>query len=174
MARLDDGVLEAMVGHVLYEVDLLYFWTGPGLRTDVRATSQDTRTRVINAIAECALIHLRNVSDFLIGDLPCQYPKDFVAADYFDEPWPGRPGFVLGRSEGEHRKTQRELNRRLAHISTHRLRDFKWEPLITKYAPMAVDGFRAFLADLRLAHPDRAQWFFGRMEPVDESSASPQ
>jgi hypothetical protein len=165
--------LRDMVQHVCYEVGLLHFWTGPGIGIPIGVPNQLTSKRLDNAIVECAGVHLRNVADFLTTSSAKRRKTDLVADDYFDDGWPNRSDFVLGANKDEHQKVKAEIDQRLAHISTHRLTDdFDWRDTRRLYAPLVLQRFTNFRADLRVVHPARAQWFDALLQPPDDEATA--
>jgi hypothetical protein len=95
------------------------------------------------AIAESALLHLRIVSQFLTGKANAKHPDDLFAKDYSPSIAWKQPSMsdLLGA------KGLIELNKRMAHLSIHRLGGYDWFDLLNRI-PEVVDAFYAFLEAL--------------------------
>jgi hypothetical protein len=156
--------------HVAYEVSRLALWSQVSVPETMYSSTRLAPVLaelVGQATLESALIHLRNVADFIVADRPTANQRwresDIVADDYFDAGWPGKPSHILGEDPESHRTTDTEINRRLAHISIHRLDRaelgaFEWQFVLTR-VPVVLEGFNQFRTDLGSIHADRARWF---------------
>ena len=157
--------------HVFYElcrvVEFLRFGNVVPLKDGI---DKEVRRRLLDwaasAILESALIHVRNISDFLTRERPTHRANrtDLVADHYFDEGWTGRPTFIFGTCKAEHDAVLTEINRRVAHISTQRSSvetdgAFAWNNYVREQVPGALPAFRAFLNDLGQQHRARLHWF---------------
>ena len=135
---------------------------------DVRARAA-LSAAVNEATLECALLHLRNVVDFLLNLPPTNpgFQTDVVADDYFDTSWSGRPVFLLGDDAEAHKGLMKDLHRRLAHLSTQRLQKqtptggFDWTEVFTN-SPPSASGVRAVRDRLERPAPGA-----GKVVPYD-------
>lgn len=77
-----------------------------------------------DSLVDSMMLHTRNICAFLLEDRPrpdSNRSSDVVADHYFDAGWSNRPDFVLGASRDDHEEMLDEINRRLAHITSHGL-----------------------------------------------------
>jgi hypothetical protein len=178
--RLSPTILKPMAEvHVLYEVNRLSLWSA-GALSEGRFAGSDAGVvadLVGQATLESALLHLRNVADFLVCSRPTARSRetDLVADDYFDHGWERRPDHLFGEDVLDHRAVMRELHRRLAHLSTHRVEGqapasgFAWTDVIGDVHGV-LSAFKDFVGDLRLVHPERASWFRESVASIDHDA----
>lgn len=169
-----DDVLKHMAKiHVPYELQrVVQFWVwgnDVALAPEPDASEEETMYRtgwVQAAILESALVHLRNVSDFLTKCRPTnkKFETDLVADHYFANGWRKRPDFIIGGGKKKHKDLLDEINWRVDHLTTQRYSikdegDFKWNEYVKKQFPVILPAFRLFLYDLMECEPERALWF---------------
>lgn len=158
------AVLEACVRDVHYEVERYCTWA----TQTVPYSNAITEMLLAEATFESAVLHLRNLVDFLANPRPkvgSQVETDLVADHYFDTGWTGRPRpFLLFDDTSTDRNdyVRRNVQRHLVHLTTARhaarvsQQRFTWE----WNRVLVLDGFERFVNDLRTAgHVDRARWF---------------
>ena len=118
-------------------------------------------------VLESALVHVRNLSDFLMGERPRnpKFQDDVVADDFFDDHWRNRPAFIFGSDQDGHEKFMAEINKRMAHLTLQRIgsRPFKWT-MLSRDFHILRSSFETFLIDLASAHPKRRQRFDRQLE----------
>jgi hypothetical protein len=176
--RPADDVLEHMTEHVHYELHrVMEFVLGgnvlPGIGAgEMPEIRQELMDWSQSSILESALIHLRNVSDFLTKGWPTTDRKmnatDLVAEHYFPDGhvWV-RPDCIFGGGRARHVELIQEIHRRVAHLSTQRFTvkgqgAFEWEKYVRAQFPLLPKAFSAFLANLRASpDPRPIQWFGG-------------
>jgi hypothetical protein len=128
-------------------------------------------TLVGQATLESALIHLRNVAEFIVSRRPVvsDVRKDDVVADhYFVDGWRGRPHWVIGNTAREHGKAMMNIHRRAMHLTTERLGGtFQWWEVLGSVENVFA-AFRSFVSDLAVVHPTRAAWFDRSISTLDE------
>jgi hypothetical protein len=158
--------------HIFYEVERLALWSsmslGPSAFAGPRPHAERIAIEVGKATLESALLHLRNVVEFLMSPRPTKELNwsTVVAGDYFDNGWTTAPSRLLGPTAEAHRETMKEIHRRLAHLSTQRLtsNDPKGRPIfvwssVVKRVPAVLACFDRFTRELEAAHPERVPWF---------------
>lgn len=180
--RPGDEVLEHMAEHVHYELHRVmeFVLLGnviPGIGLDempeVRADLMDWSQ---SSILEASLIHLRNLSDFLVKPWPTTDRKmnetDLVAEHYFpDEAGWIRPRHIFGADVAEHRKLMEEIHRRVAHLSTRRYTvkgqgAFEWQTYVSEQFPLLPTAFAGFLGSLRISPDQRPIGWFRKAESL--------
>ena len=161
------------LGHVTYELERVVFFVENGNYVPVSfqpQTPQPIRDAVEGWVQQCilesALVHLRNVAEFLVNQRPTRKATrtDIVADHYFQVGWEKRPNYVLGHNRREHDRLVKQIHRRVAHLSSQRLSvqrsgPFDWLPYVQTQFPPALAAFRCFLDDLEKTHPRRCHWF---------------
>ena len=158
---LDESQLSRMVEHVSYEFARLV------MPMYVPVPAVNEKPWLEQCVLESALVHVRNLSDFLTDERP-RHPKrqdDVVADDYFDNHWSNRPSFIFGTDRDGHDKFVAEINKRMAHVTLQRIgiRPFRWTTL-TREFHLIRTSFETFLIDLKNAHPKRRQRFDRQLE----------
>jgi hypothetical protein len=158
---------------VAYEMEQFVLWT---LYRPPAHPNKLVDLRLRQACFESAVLHLRNIVDFLRNARPVKraFLSDLVADHYFDAGWATRPQpFLLYSADVESDEGVRgNVNRHLAHITTTRQKlrvssaAFEWDEIDPT---LVLEGFRRFLADLGRAHPDRVSWFDGAARNADQA-----
>ena len=147
-----------------YEVEQFVVWS---LKRPPVHPDEDIDLRLRQACFEVAILHRRNLVDFLVNDRPTTraFASDLVADHYFDRGWSSKPDpFLLydTRDENKNAAVRQNVNRHLAHITTFRQelrasgRPFEWDEIDPE---LVLAGFLRFLRDLASKHPDRVEWF---------------
>ena len=148
-----------------YEVDQYCLWatTAPPDLSD-----EHDSLRLRQATFEAAVLHHRNLAEFLHGARPKQDEHrrtNIVADHYFDAGWQSKPAPMRlrstksGSSDGSLRHS---IDVHLAHITserhTRRVSDgpFDWGAVDST---LVLKVFLKFVDDLRMLHPDRGEWF---------------
>jgi hypothetical protein len=167
MARVnvDESTLESSARiDVAYELEQYVLWS---LTRPPRHANPDIDLRLRQACFEVAVLHLRNLVDFLTKERPVPGPfsTDLVADHYFDDGWASKPDrlwLYSDESDDENARVRRNVNRHLAHITTsrHELRvsgqPFEWDEI---NPALVLEAFLRFVDDLDATHPSRAGWF---------------
>lgn len=143
-----------------------------------RSVLSDVDLWFTDSLVDSMILHARNVCAFLLNERPradSSFATDVVADHYFDVGWSGRPDYLLGSDRGQHDEMMQEINRRLAHITSHGLWNrhggiemFHWSD-ITKWLPEVLIGFGKFVDDLEVAHRNRAEWFDWSRDIVEKA-----
>lgn len=149
--RHSEDVLEAMAIHIRYEFD---YMNDAAIR--VRVAAQDGQPVTGNLFLEAFLLHARNLIEFFFN-VRRPWEDDVVALDYAEEwapPITALAAEVVIGTEDE-LGLYRRMSKRLAHISTERLRSESgmWDVLGIARDLMTV--FESFLSSIG----DRATWF---------------
>ena len=124
--------------------------------------------------------------DFLTDERPVreQHKTDVVAAHYLPEGRWVTGTKILGRTEEEHRLKMKEVDRRIAHLSTQRLdpapggSDFRWDEYLVGELENVLDAFNRFLEALHGSPPPNLYrhfvYWLERLRPgtnIDEAMA---
>lgn len=157
---LTEAQLSRMSEHVAYEFARLMM----PMYIKVPPTSE--KAWLEECVLESALVHVRNLSDFLTDERP-QNPKhqdDVVADDYFDHHWANRPNYIFGNDTAGHRRFMGEINKRMAHVTLQRIgtRPFEWRAL-SRELHLIRESFESFLSDLKNSHPKRRKRFDAKL-----------
>jgi hypothetical protein len=141
--------------HVSYELVMM------AALADVRSPP-GTEGFLTVGLLESYLLHVRNLNDFLGSPAGIVKRKGWnrtvVAAHYFDHAYPHR--YALAKKERD------RLNRKLAHITTARRPNTRWDLAGDRaaWADRVLWTFEhRFLSRLRKAHPAREGWFADAM-----------
>lgn len=150
-----DELRTIAVEHISYEVNTLI--------DEVRAIRNLSLAGLANtpdgtvlrrALLEGSLVHLRLLDDFFRfkADQPAPKkgrPNDDVTAQHYWAEWP--PKALLEKAERD------GINAQLAHLAARRRGRYLWD--LGDLVIRTCGRFCVFVDGLRLAHPDRAQWF---------------
>jgi hypothetical protein len=159
---------------VAYELEQFVLWT---LYRPPGHPNKLVDLRLRQACFESAVLHLRNIADFLRNTRPVTraFMSDLVADHYFDAGWATRPQPFLLYSETDVESDEGvrgNVNRHLAHVTTTRQQlrvssaAFEWDEIDPT---LVLQGFRRFVADLGRDHPDRVSWFDGAARNADQA-----
>jgi len=101
--------------HVFYEVDLFLDLASLIAQGRIGSSDSDAARILNNVVLESAVLHLRNLLEFLY----CEKPRltDVVAADFLDDEWTTvRPDLTPSLEQA-----QRRSNKELAHLTSNRI-----------------------------------------------------
>ena len=166
MQPWDGDLLKSLAtGDVAHEVRSLARWSTTRIEpADVNRSEVGFARAANQAFAECAMLHLRAVVDFL--EERSNGPTDLVASHYFDNRNDWSAPKLLTENERE------DLNRHLAHLTTQRqtsrngVDQFDWSKL-HRHVPAVLGAFRVFVLALEVRDSERAEWFRGAVASID-------
>lgn len=145
---IDEAVLEQMVEHIAYEIEMLQATTQLMQIGRYRAVGGTPEERILaNAILESALIHARSLDKFFSAHQHSQ-PGDVIARDFLPT-WPLRT--VLSQKQRD------RVSKRLAHLTTARTAGP--EPWELDAGVAVLVTAKEFLDRLATEQPLRARWF---------------
>lgn len=161
MSERDEAQLQTGAGHVAYEVVTMH---NAAFLAERRA---DLRTRrplpqrdtYLHIFTDAALVHARNVLEFLTTPKSNAHPNTLLAVDFTDK-WQADIHTIIGRTIAGDDGITQQLHQLVAHISVHRQRHLdnipqpRW-PFMT----LSDEIQRHYQAFLALLPPRRREWF---------------